>query len=223
MSELSVFVDESGNLGKDSAYYIVSLVFHDQADSLSQQIVRYNNALEQAELPYIPLHLSPLMRGNENYRGFDIEKRAPLLFRFSAFAWHIPFRYKTFVYRKSEFKDEKSLGARLRKEIILFLFEQLAGLQRYDAVKFYYDDGQKMITRALHQGFGYALGVQTMRYRNASPSDYRLAQIADFVCGIELAAVKYDRHEETATDVALFGTGRELKKNFLKKLRKKQM
>ena len=30
MSELSVFVDESGDLGGVSNYYLVTLVFHDQ-------------------------------------------------------------------------------------------------------------------------------------------------------------------------------------------------
>lgn len=55
-------------------------------------------------------------------------------------------------------------------------------------------------------------------YRDADPSHYRLAQIADFACGIEHAALKYDNHEESKTDVAFFGTRRELKKNFLKKL-----
>lgn len=34
MSELSVFVDESGDLGGVSNYYLVTLVFHDQCDAI---------------------------------------------------------------------------------------------------------------------------------------------------------------------------------------------
>ena len=57
-------------------------------------------------------------------------------------------------------------------------------------------------------------------YREVSPNLYRLSQIADFVYGIELVALKYECHEEGKTDVAFFGTRREPKKNFLKKLGK---
>lgn len=38
MSELSVFVDESGDLGGVSNYYLVTLVFHDQNDAIVERI-----------------------------------------------------------------------------------------------------------------------------------------------------------------------------------------
>lgn len=39
MKELSVFVDESGNYGGQSAkYYLVTLVFHDQSASVAETI-----------------------------------------------------------------------------------------------------------------------------------------------------------------------------------------
>lgn len=51
MKELSVFVDESGDFGEydfHSPFYIISLVFHDQENDISEDI----NRLEQ-ELSYI--------------------------------------------------------------------------------------------------------------------------------------------------------------------------
>lgn len=38
MSELSVFVDESGDLGGVSNYYLVTLVFHDQNDAIVEPL-----------------------------------------------------------------------------------------------------------------------------------------------------------------------------------------
>lgn len=42
-------------------------------------------------------------------------------------------------------------------------------------------------------------------YRRASPLDYRLSQVADYICTLELAALKFDAGETTATDEAFFG------------------
>lgn len=63
MRELSVFVDESGDIGGESRYYLLSLVFHDQSDDLSRTMRLYEQDLAVRGLADIPLHLNPLMRG----------------------------------------------------------------------------------------------------------------------------------------------------------------
>lgn len=162
----------------------------------------------------------PLTHGNEDFANEDIETRTRYPFSFASFVWRIPFCYKTFVYRKSEFTDRVALGGKMKRELIEYLFEHLEWLQQFDAVKIYYDDGQRLITNVLHGAFECALWQQALVYREASPTSYRLAQIADFVCGIEHAVLKYERHEERKTDLAFFGSWRDFKKTFLKKLRK---
>lgn len=157
MSELSVFVDESGNLGRDSKYYILSLVFHDQAVDVSGEIAAYERLLGERGLQNKPFHLVPLTHGNEAFANEDIETRTRYLFSFASFAWRIPFHYKTLVYRKSEFADRAALGKKMKRDIIEFLFENLERFQEFDAVKIYYDDGQRLITNALHGAFEYAL------------------------------------------------------------------
>ena len=44
-----------------------------------------------------------------------------------------------------------------------------------------------------------------------------------FICTIELTALKYENHEQTATDERFFGSARTFKKNYLKKVRKHQL
>lgn len=51
--------------------------------------------------------------------------------------------------------------------------------QDFDAVKVYYDDGQKSVAQAIHKAVDYALSKEAMVYWLASSSDYRLSQIAD--------------------------------------------
>ena len=69
MRELSVFVDESGNLGDDARYYLLALVLHDQSKDVFEHIGRYESTLAQRGLRDIPLHMNPLMRANEDYKG----------------------------------------------------------------------------------------------------------------------------------------------------------
>lgn len=36
--ELSIFVDESGDRGGKARYYLLTLIFHDQADSIAEAV-----------------------------------------------------------------------------------------------------------------------------------------------------------------------------------------
>lgn len=74
-----------------------------------------------------------------------------------------------------------------------------------------------------HAAFEYALNKQAIAYRDCSPAGFRLQQIADFICEVELAAIKYEANEAGGTERLFFGTNRDFKKNYLKKLRKKRL
>lgn len=43
--ELSIFVDESGDRGGKARYYLLTLVFHDQADSVAEAVTGYEAKL----------------------------------------------------------------------------------------------------------------------------------------------------------------------------------
>ncbi len=57
--ELSIFVDESGDRGGKARYYLLTLVFHDQADSIAEAVTGYEAKLARADLPNIPFHSEP--------------------------------------------------------------------------------------------------------------------------------------------------------------------
>ena len=220
MRELSVFVDESGNSGHDSKYYLLTLVFHDQDDSLAPLIASYEQTLSQRGLRNIPLHLNPLMRANGDYTNFDVAARRHMLTCFSTFANKGPFTYHVFSYTKAHFAQDGDLFARMKRDLVNYLFDNLGFFQSFDQDKIYYDNGQAEVTRVLHSAFEYVLGVQVVIYKDGRPADYRLQQVADYACGIELAALKYANGEQAAAEKIFFGTWRDFNKGFLKKIRK---
>ena len=64
--EISVFIDESGSYEHDrqsSRYYLVCMVFHDQAVDISAEIKKLENTLEAIGLDRLHcVHAGPLIR-----------------------------------------------------------------------------------------------------------------------------------------------------------------
>lgn len=220
VSELSILVDESGDMGTVSKYYLITLVFHDQSDSLLPRITSYELALGQRSLPNLAFHLSPLINAHDEYSHMGTNERRKLLSTFRSFADHLPFRYHTFSYKKSEFPNNDSMLSRMKRDLVVFLFDNLDYFQSFNTVKVYYDNGQPLVSTALHQAIDYALSRDAVVYRDASPANYRLMQVADYACGVELTAMKFQVHEQTATDAIFFGKWADFKRNHLRKLRR---
>lgn len=222
--EVSAFVDESGGMNGTSKYRLVTLVFHNQDVPIDDAITCYEADLVAKGLPDIPFHAGPLMYGKGDYHNLSLAERRRLFASFSFFQRKLPYRYHTFAYRRSEFGDEIQFTARLRRDLVVFLADHLEWFQSFDAVKVYYDDGQQTISRALHAALEYEISAQALLCRKASPQDFRLSQAADYLCTLELAALKFDAHETTSTDEAFFGLSAvKFKRDYLKKARKKLM
>ena len=134
------------------------------------------------------------MNGKDQYSGLDLRTRKMLLGSFRVFFRHIPVRYHTFAYATKEFTSLEKLAGTMRRDLVNFLFDNLAQLQAYDAVKVYYDNGQHSIAESLHLAIEYALSKDAVVYRSAQPSEYRLSQAADYICTMELTAIKYAEH-----------------------------
>ena len=222
--ELSVMVDESGGEQGNSKYYLLTLVFHDQDDDIEGKLGSYERSLVDAGMPNYPFHASPLMNGHDDYEGCDAATRKMLLSKFNVLVQRLPIRYKTFCYRRSELGDKNTHSTRMRKDISAFLFEHLDYFQQFDKVKVYYDDGgQQIVSEALHASIEFALAKEATLFKRGTYGQYRLLQVADFLCAIELAAVKYEAHEETSTDLKFFGGIGTFKKNWLKQARRKRI
>ena len=160
------------------------------------------------------------MNGKDLYYGLDLRTRKMLLGSLLVFFRHMPVRYHTFAYATKQFSSLDKLAGAMRRDIVNFLFDHLAELQAYDAVRVY-DDGQHSIAESLHLAIEYALSKDAVAYRSAQPTEYRLSQATDCICTMELTAIKYADHTTTATDEKFFGKWPDFKKGILKETCKK--
>ena len=54
------------------------------------------------------------------------------------------------------------------------------------------------------------------------PTDYKLFQVADFICSMELVKLKIENNVFSNSEMKFFGNQRDLKQNYLKVLKKKE-
>lgn len=221
--ELSIFVDESGDRVGKARYYLLTLVFHDQADSIAEAVTGYEAKLARADLPNIPFHSEPLMNGHKDYEFLNIEQRKVMLAYFSSFVRKLPISYITFVYRRSQFEDPARLMERMGRDISSAMIEHLGFFQSFDDVKVYYDNGQDIVKQALDRSVDKVLSKGVVRRRKTSMTDYRLEQVADYLCTIELALVKYQAKEDGETYNKFFGGIGSFKRNWLKQAHSKRI
>lgn len=221
LRELSIFIDESGSDGLKDRYYLLTLVLHEQDADINEGIRAYERSLAERGLPDIPFHASPLLNGHGDYSGMELADRKRLLSSFRVFFRHLPIRYACIALKVREYQDLDDLTSSMRRRLIELFFDELAFFQGFGAIKVYYDDGQRSVALAIHKAVDYALSKDAVAYRSASPADYRLSQAADYICTMELTALKYADKSSTATDEKLFGSWSQFKKGILREVRSK--
>ena len=59
-------------------------------------------------------------------------------------------------------------------------------------------------------------------FRKVMPADYKLFQVADFVCTMKLLQLKIENNQFSKSEMNFFGSQRDLKQNYLNALKKKE-
>ena len=91
----------------------------------------------------------------------------------------------------------------------------------FDKVIIYYDNGQIELTKILTSVFSTL--YTHVEFRKVKPVDYKLFQIADLICTMELLAEKADTNSFSRSEMEFFDNIRDFKKNYLKHLKKKSL
>ena len=209
--------------GGKARYHLLTLVFHDQADSIAEAVTGYEAKLARADLLNIPFHSEPLMNGHKGHEFLGVEQRKAMLAHFSSLVRRLPISYTTLIYRRSQFEDPARPMERMGRDIPSAMVERLDFFQSFDDVKVYYDNGQDIVKQTLDRSVGKALSKGVVRRRKTSMTDYRLEQVADYLCTIELALVKYEAKEDGETYNKFFGGVGSFKRNWLKQARSKRI
>lgn len=223
MKELSVFIDESGDFGDyrlHSSYYIISMVFHDQSVDIQPQIKKLEENLSYIGYPHHCTHIGPIIRNEHEYRRDTLENRQKILKNVVSFLRHLDIKVMTVFIEKKNVSDAVDAAGRLSKGIAAFIRTHYDFFQQFDRLKVYYDNGQVEVSKILSSVFNALL--DNAEFRRVFPSDYRLFQIADLVCTLQLLELKDKKHELTNAEKLFFTDERTLRKNYLKVLEEKR-
>ena len=167
------------------------------------------------------IHTGPVIRREGIFQQYSIDDRRKLIYKIFNFVMTSPISYKTVSVNRKEAYDRVALAGRLGKDINALLMERLEYLTSFDKVIVYYDNGQSELSAILNAVF--SVWIPNLEFRKAEPQRYRLLQAADFFCSLELLRIKQNEHRLSKTEERFFYKPQELKKTFLKGIRKKQL
>ena len=219
-TDISVFVDESGSFDSDdesSRFYLICLVVHDQSESISDAVGALEDALAALGLERDHcIHAGPLIRREGEYSGMRREARKRIMSRMMAFLRKTPFAYKSFALDKKFVSGDAAIHDFLLQRIVRFLIDSADTLNRYDSIKVYYDNGQRQIKNLLKEAFSI-FAAKTVFVGDVHPKDYRLFQVADVLCTLELIRCKLRAGcHLNKSEYEFFNGFQNLNRNYLK-------
>ena len=223
MNDLSIFVDESGDFGPyeyHAPLYIVTMVFHEQHNDESANIQRFDRSLSEIGLTNHVVHAGPLIRREEVYANLSIDERMQIFRRTFNFVRKANVTYKTLAVEKQHVNSALQLVSLLSKQLAQFLTANMEYFMSFDRLILYYDNGQTELTKILVSVF-HAL-FQNVEHREAKPAAYRLQQVADVICTLELTSLKAERKCLSKSECGFFKSARDLKKDYIKPLKLKE-
>lgn len=224
MSEkiLSIFIDESGDFGPyetHAPYYLVSMVLHNQNIDISENIKVFDSHLSNLGCQHHAIHTGPLIRRESVYANAFIEDRKRLFNALFNFARKLDFQYSCIKIKKIECPDVITMTSKISKALASILLNNGDFWNGFDKLIIYYDNGQIELTKILTSVFNTL--YTHVEFRKVKPVDYKLFQIADLICTIELLAEKAETNSFSHSELEFFGNIREFKKNYLKHIKKK--
>ena len=225
--EISVFIDESGCYEHDrqsSRYYLVCMVFHDQDIDISAEINKLEDSLESMGLDRCHcIHAGPLIRRENEYARLPREERRGIFRRMFLFLHNVDISYKCFIIDKNFIGQTQDIHDSLLQQIVRFLLAKSDELSTFDKLKVYYDNGQSKLTSLLKEAFSI-FASRTEFIPDVEPAHYRLFQVADIACTLELVRAKLLSQEGLSeSELAFFGGVKKFKKNYLKLLDKQRI
>lgn len=179
-----------------------------------------NQELSYLNLDNLCIHTGPIIRREEIYETMSIKERRHIFNKMVAFIRQINIRYKCFYIEKKKISDVVEATGKLSKQISQFIRDHYKEFLSFDIVKIYYDNGQVEVSKILSSVFNALLPNSI--FRKVMPVEYKLFQAADLLCTIELVKLKMENNLFSKSEMTFFGNIRDLKKNYIKLISKKE-
>ena len=150
-----------------------------------------------------------------------MENRKRLFHALFHFSRKLDFRYLCVIVRKNECPDAASMTAKLSKSLSHTLQANYSYFMQFEHIVIYYDNGQIELTKILTSVFQKYFSH--IEFRKVKPADYKLFQVADLICSLELLACKVESNSFSNSEKEFFSSARNFCKNYLKPMRKKHL
>ncbi len=221
MSELGIFIDESGifetnNSQKDNLrdLYIVSFLFHDKSMSVEDDVKSFEKfLLSNGVDKQFPIHTMPLIRQQKPYTTLNRDIRRKLFHHLFQFMRKLKLKHKTFVCDKKFCTSKLTIKQRLEAYIEQMVKDNYDYLKKFDEIVIYYDEGQDYLTKILHKAFSTCLTNYRFK-EDVCQEEYRLLQCADMVCSLELIKQRKEHNEYIKAIDKFFVSGNKFNKNY---------
>lgn len=221
---ISIFIDESGDFGpfrSHSPYYLITMILHDQKIDISENIKSLENHLHNLNFGYNAVHTGPIIRREEIYETMLMEERKRIFNALFNFARKLDFNYICTYVDKNDCKDIISMTSRLSRSLANTINKNADLFNSFDEIVIYYDNGQVELTKIITSVFH--VFYSQIEFRKVRPVDYKLFQVADLICSLELLSLKASANTFTKSEQDFFGSIRDFKKNYLKPILKKKI
>ena len=221
---LSVFIDESGDFGpydSKAPYYLVAMVLHNQDIDISENIAVMNEHMRNINFDEHAIHTGPLIRRESIYSNELMENRKRLFNALFNFARRLDFKYICPKIKKSECPDVITMTGKLSKAIKDEFSKHEDFWSSFDKIIVYYDNGQVELTKILSSVFSVL--YPEVEFRKVHPIQYKLFQVADLICTMELLKEKAEKSSFSKSETEFFCSVRDFKKNYCKSLNKKHL
>ena len=221
---LSVFVDESGDFGEVKerpSYYLVTLVFHDQKHDITHQINKLEDSIKSSGIDIEYIHTGPIIRREAVFNNLSIDDRRKMIFKILNFMKVCPIKCTTVVIDRKTAGNKVQLSGKISKALTEVFMKHDDFFRSFDAINVYYDNGQDELSAVLNAVF--SARYENVEFKKAEPQKYRLLQVADFICSIELLRIKMKENRLSSSEKKFFYKPQELKKSFIKPIDMKQL
>lgn len=224
MRELSVFVDESGDFGpysSHSPYYLFTLLFHEQENPIKDEVNYLDRKMQEHGFNIHAIHTGPIIRNEGHYQNYSPDERKRLFNDLLLFTNRININYHIVSIDKKQVEGSKQLVDMLSKQLVLFLKEKLECFMSFDKIIVYYDYGQSEITTILTSVFNTLFC--NVEFRHVQPFEYKLFQIADMICTLELSKLNFSNNKASKSEKSFYESRRKFRDYYYKTIRKKKI
>ena len=198
------------------------MVFHDQTEDISAQITAIDDHLRNSGFSYPVFHAGPLIRREQVYKYERMETRKALFNSLFHFTRKLPICYICPKINKADCNDDPMMiFLKLSKKISDELKAQYDYLSSFDLQIVYYDYGQAELTKIILSVFSSLF--PNVEMCKVKPASYKLFQVADLICTMELTNDKAERNALSKSELEFFHSARDFKKNLYKYLVKKKL